>query len=488
MTFQKVQKGASKNTESATASRLTSRPFAPIIKQTTSTPSLDQQVPQTHELLQRKTNLLAIPGLMVEPKRKRPQLIQAKLTIRQPGDKYKQEADNIAQQNGSAVQAKSVPSQELQPQSMLQLQPNVDGMTVATDIQGSINITHQEQLRDSAIESLQTIQQSSLVTSNIGTQVIQRVEGEGAESQDVEGVTNDSHRTLKIYYRELLKSNTFREEIHNIVTSERPIKLVRDGYAAHSSYNPISHTITVNPYITKNTFKSQKDISTAILFELHNAKQSEALKRAKNDLDFDTLNSDESKWKRAPFALTSEWIEWRNAAENSIIAQTIDQEIPDAVGNRYLRNFIETKKWLTFRGYLEKQVDGHTNMYDPDAKNQDWIGWDILKDVEDSPGKNALEITLEEFSPKVSNEKPKLQLKTNPFEWTSLKATSKTVQKIQPESLSQHEDQDEEMEIPPTNDPTPSKRKRKRGREDSGEQPQNLRRSKRISQSIPTKK
>ena len=78
---------------------------------------------------------------------------------------------------------------------------------------------------------------------------------------------------------------------------------------------------------------------------------------------------------------------------------------------------------------LEYQISaGHTSGYDRDAGNPDWIGLDILRDVENSPNKNTLEIKLEEFIPRVSIQKPK----TNPFELTSLKAISGTVRRNQP--------------------------------------------------------
>lgn len=146
MTFKKVPKGATKNTESPTVSQLTSRPFAPIVKQTTSTPTPDQQAPQTHELLQRKTNLLAIPGLMAEPKRRQPQLIQAKLTIGQPGDKYEQEADDVARQvvqkihhpQTKKLQREYLPENELQMKSMVQRRTYVGGMDASVDFEAQI--------------------------------------------------------------------------------------------------------------------------------------------------------------------------------------------------------------------------------------------------------------------------------------------------------------------------------------------------------------
>ncbi|MEH2275693.1 MAG: hypothetical protein V7K40_13140, partial [Nostoc sp.] len=95
MTFQKISKTSSAKSETSTTSELGSRPFAPIAKQTTSASTLPKHQEQTQGLLQRKTNLLAIPGLMAQPKTKRLQPIQAKLTIGEPGDKYEQEADAV---------------------------------------------------------------------------------------------------------------------------------------------------------------------------------------------------------------------------------------------------------------------------------------------------------------------------------------------------------------------------------------------------------
>ncbi|MBN3922114.1 C2 family cysteine protease [Nostoc sp. NMS4] len=97
MTFQRIHKTAGSNAQIPERTfPLTSRPFAPITKQTTLTPLRQPQ--QTEGLVQRKTNLLEISGLMPQPKTKRPQVIQAKLTIGQPGDKYEQEADTVARQ------------------------------------------------------------------------------------------------------------------------------------------------------------------------------------------------------------------------------------------------------------------------------------------------------------------------------------------------------------------------------------------------------
>ncbi|MBN3925302.1 DUF4157 domain-containing protein [Nostoc sp. NMS4] len=91
MIFQRIQKTASTKTETPTTSRFISRPFAPIIQPPT--PTLLQQQEQTERLLQRKTNFLPIP-FMPPPKK----VIQAKLTIGEPGDEYEQEADTVARQ------------------------------------------------------------------------------------------------------------------------------------------------------------------------------------------------------------------------------------------------------------------------------------------------------------------------------------------------------------------------------------------------------
>ncbi|MBN3922517.1 hypothetical protein [Nostoc sp. NMS4] len=91
MTFQRIQKMASTKSETPTTSHLSSRPFAPIIQHPIPTPH--QQPEQTKGLVQRKKNLLEIP-LMPPPKK----VIQAKLTIGEPGDKYEQSADAIARQ------------------------------------------------------------------------------------------------------------------------------------------------------------------------------------------------------------------------------------------------------------------------------------------------------------------------------------------------------------------------------------------------------
>ncbi|MBN3923366.1 hypothetical protein [Nostoc sp. NMS4] len=100
MTYQKIPKSAAGNAKtSETTSQLTSRPFAPTTKQTTPAPIPEQQQDQTEGLqIQRKTNLLEIPGLMAAPKTKLSKVIQAKLTIGEPGDKYEQEADTVARQ------------------------------------------------------------------------------------------------------------------------------------------------------------------------------------------------------------------------------------------------------------------------------------------------------------------------------------------------------------------------------------------------------
>ncbi|MEH2391442.1 MAG: DUF4157 domain-containing protein [Nostoc sp.] len=113
MTFQKIQKTSSTNTQTPqTTSQLTSRPFPLTTKQTTPTPTptvqaktaapiYHQHQEETQGLkIQRKTktNLLEIPDLMTAPKVKLPQVIQAKLTIGEPGDKYEQEADTVARQ------------------------------------------------------------------------------------------------------------------------------------------------------------------------------------------------------------------------------------------------------------------------------------------------------------------------------------------------------------------------------------------------------
>ncbi|MBN3925996.1 DUF4157 domain-containing protein [Nostoc sp. NMS4] len=124
MTFQKIQKNASGNAQTPqTTSQLTSRPFAlpakpTITKSTVQTeiaaPTVQQHQEQTQEIeIQRKTNLLEIPGLMAEKQTKLPKKrIQAKLTIGQPGDKYEQEADTVVHQVVQRLHA-PIPSQRL---------------------------------------------------------------------------------------------------------------------------------------------------------------------------------------------------------------------------------------------------------------------------------------------------------------------------------------------------------------------------------------
>ncbi|MBN3923992.1 hypothetical protein [Nostoc sp. NMS4] len=107
MTFQRIQKKtASTKSETPRRSQLTSRPFAPIIQHPIPTPH--QQPEQTKELIQRKTNLLPI-SLMPPPKK----VIQAKLKIGEPGDKYEQEADTVARQVVQGLNAPARPKTNL---------------------------------------------------------------------------------------------------------------------------------------------------------------------------------------------------------------------------------------------------------------------------------------------------------------------------------------------------------------------------------------
>ncbi|MEH2391556.1 MAG: hypothetical protein V7K21_07700 [Nostoc sp.] len=94
ITLSKNPKTGWENAQTPNATpQLTSRPFAPISKQTTS-PIAHRQQEQTEGLVQRKTNLLEISGLTAAPKN----LVQAKLRIGQSGDKYEQEADALVPQ------------------------------------------------------------------------------------------------------------------------------------------------------------------------------------------------------------------------------------------------------------------------------------------------------------------------------------------------------------------------------------------------------
>ncbi|MBN3922563.1 DUF4157 domain-containing protein, partial [Nostoc sp. NMS4] len=102
MTFQITQKTASTKSEMPRTSHLSSRPFAPIIQH--SIPTSLQQPEQIERRLQRKTNLLETP-LMPPPKK----VIQAKLRIGEPEDKYEQEADTVARQ---VVQCLNAPMSE----------------------------------------------------------------------------------------------------------------------------------------------------------------------------------------------------------------------------------------------------------------------------------------------------------------------------------------------------------------------------------------
>ncbi|MBN3924131.1 DUF4157 domain-containing protein [Nostoc sp. NMS4] len=93
MTFQRIQKSASKKTETQTRSKFISRPFAPPITQhPTPTPTKNQQAEQSQGILQRKTSLL--PVSLFPPLK---QVIQAKLTTGQPGDEFKQDKSELVQ-------------------------------------------------------------------------------------------------------------------------------------------------------------------------------------------------------------------------------------------------------------------------------------------------------------------------------------------------------------------------------------------------------
>ncbi|WP_392533974.1 hypothetical protein [Nostoc sp. C117] len=98
MTSQRIYQAAPKKTQTPITPQFTSRPFAPITRQTTPTPH--QQPEQIQGLVQRNTNLLEIPGLMTQPEKRQSlnKLIQTKPTIGQPGDKYEPEGQTTVPQ------------------------------------------------------------------------------------------------------------------------------------------------------------------------------------------------------------------------------------------------------------------------------------------------------------------------------------------------------------------------------------------------------
>ncbi|WP_392535543.1 DUF4157 domain-containing protein [Nostoc sp. C117] len=115
MTFQRIAKTATSKPKIQTTSQFEPRPFTPITQHKKLAPH--QQGQATQARIQTKTNLLEILNFRIEPKKTNlpNQLVQAKLMIGEPGDKYEKEADETARQ---VVQRIHQPQSQIQQQSL----------------------------------------------------------------------------------------------------------------------------------------------------------------------------------------------------------------------------------------------------------------------------------------------------------------------------------------------------------------------------------
>jgi Domain of unknown function (DUF4157) len=247
--------------------------------------------------------------------------------------------------------------------------------------------------------------------------VIQRLQIE------VPKVADNSSNYLKFRYMALLRSDTFKKEVHKIITSSKEITLELVQGVGTADYDHETHTIRIWRQTATNGLprnKSDKEIRNDLIFELHNAKKRGEFSRLHETYNIKGLDDDN---KNAFLALAMEWIEWFHLAEQVIRIENIRNDTStDLLTNEFKQYFL-TGTWRSFREYLRDQIEaGHTKYYDDKAvDNYKWKGWNILKKIEAEGNKTKiLNISQDEFNPKVTGQKPHIKFRINPFTLDSM--------------------------------------------------------------------
>lgn len=208
--------------------------------------------------------------------------------------------------------------------------------------------------------------------------------------------TDDSHPDLVEHYAAMMKSSTFKG-LAEKVERHRRIRLLDSSDANVTDYDSKTHTIRIPKR------QNPAELRSNLVFEMHNAASKF------NDL-FDT-SEERGKALEAedpglvPYALANralglEWQEWLNAAESHFRGRQIDVDLGgNQIFDKRSRSFrTPGEGWFKFSEYLDLQItSGHISSYDPNAKDTDWVGRDVLSDAQEEADKSAFLITEDEL-------------------------------------------------------------------------------------------
>lgn len=237
----------------------------------------------------------------------------------------------------------------------------------------------------------------------------------------------NSSQFLVDRYDELYNgSASFRSRLHNIVTSRRALRLDLDPSPGDALYDPSDNSITVYRVRSSGGDKTHTEVRNDLFFEMHNAKKAMAFAALDGSTGYnvDSLRNDIKK--QAGYAIATEWTEWVNVAESTILVYMVNNEAGAALLSsppEFRQQFDPgPDSWLRFANYLKQQVNAHhTAHYDPAATNDQWKGYAILRVVTATGRYNSdLEIYRNEIAP-TPPQQPHINSRGNPFTWELVK-------------------------------------------------------------------
>lgn len=174
------------------------------------------------------------------------------------------------------------------------------------------------------------------------------------------------------------------------------------------------------------TLSHEKVVRSDLLWEMHNASNADNLRKLENLVppepayNASKQEKENYQYKKAVRALAAEWFEWAGIHEHDHRCQLVNDDLrvgsrgEDHVGSRY-KNLV--KGWVSFGKYLKRQIEsGHTVGYDSAASNANWIGKEIVAQIEKSSTRNYLRINEKAAKDWQNGKRPHIMdLSKNPF-------------------------------------------------------------------------
>lgn len=204
-----------------------------------------------------------------------------------------------------------------------------------------------------------------------------------------------SNEKLKHIYDELVFRSLMLRILGYAVGKDKKI-LIRFGNnqeleGRKACYLADEKKILINENFSES---SEADIKPLILIELNHARESMNGQKGNENINMPEILEDHgnSEWK-ALEALRVEYLEWGSAylvhiqitnineytiesKRKTEMEQESDEITPFVPG--YLYDPDAEYTWLSFVDYLEMQRPNHTSLYDPKAKDEDWVGLKLL--------------------------------------------------------------------------------------------------------------